>query len=295
MKTAYRTTILASSVAALSACGMIHPEAFDEQGVNPAYAQQAPDRGNAFQRSLHQGYADFGRWEFQQADFRDAKYFNDRAKLTAAGQNVAPTDPATRDIDPGYMPELTAARSRLVQAITSNDAMNRVPAAAGAAQVYFDCWAEQAEEGHQPEHIAYCKNGFETSMGQLVQLTPAPAPAPQPTAQAPTARPYLVFFDWDKSSLTESTMPTINQIASTVKNGNPATIRIGGHADKSGSNTYNDGLSKRRADAVLDALQRQGVPRGKAQIEFFGESRPLVDTADGVREPQNRRVEVQVR
>lgn len=134
MKTAFRTTILASSVATLSACGVIHPEAFDEQGVNPTYAQQAPDRGNAFQRSLHQGYADFGRWEFQQADYRDAKYFNDRAHMAAAGQNVAPTDLATRNIDQGYLQDLTAARSRLVQSIASNDTMNRVPAAAGARE-----------------------------------------------------------------------------------------------------------------------------------------------------------------
>ena len=127
-------------------------------------------------------------------------------------------------------------------------------------------------------------------MGQVT-----PAPMAQLAPAQPAARPYLVFFDWDKSNLTEATMPTINQIATTIKSGNPATIRIGGHADKSGTNTYNDALSKRRADAVLNALAQQGVPRGKATIEFFGESRPLVDTADGVREPQNRRVEVQVR
>ena len=121
-----------------------------------------------------------------------------------------------------------------------------------------------------------------------------PAPMAQLAPAQPAARPYLVFFDWDKSNLTDATMPTINQIATTIKSGNPTTIRIGGHADKSGTNTYNDALSKRRADTVLNALQ-QGVPRGKATIEFFGESRPLVDTADGVREPQNRRVEVHVR
>ncbi len=67
---------------------------------------------------------------------------------------------------------------------------------------------------------------------------------------------------------------------------------LGGHADRSGSADYNVGLSQRRADAVKAYLGGRGVPDGAMSTEAFGESRPLVETADGVREPQNRRVEI---
>ncbi|GAV36929.1 outer membrane protein precursor [Roseomonas sp. TAS13] len=55
------------------------------------------------------------------------------------------------------------------------------------------------------------------------------------------------------------------------------------------------GLSRRRADAVAAELVRQGIQRSEITVEAFGESRPLVPTADGVREPQNRRVEIVLR
>ena len=51
-------------------------------------------------------------------------------------------------------------------------------------------------------------------------------------------------------------------------------------------------LSLRRANAVKDALVREGVPATGIAVIGRGESQPLVQTADGVREPQNRRVEI---
>ncbi len=162
MKTAIRATVLATSVTALSACGVIHPEVVDQGAMNYQAAQSAPDQGTAFQRSLHQGYADFGRWEFQQADFRDTKYFTDRTRVSANGQTVQPVALSERALASPYQAELVNGRARLIQVVSNGDTIARVPGPAGAAQVYFDCWAEQAEEGHQPEHIAYCKNGFDT-------------------------------------------------------------------------------------------------------------------------------------
>lgn len=258
-------------------------------------AQKAPDQGSAFQRSLHQGYADFGRWEFQQADFRSTKYYTDRASMAAAGKNVQPVTLSERSLTSADQNELVNGRARLMQVVSNTETITRVPGPAGAAQVYFDCWAEQSEENIQPDHIAYCRNGFNTAMGQVTpapvaQLAPQPAPAP--AAQA--ARPYIVFFDWDKATLASSSDTTMNEIASQINRSNPSTIRIAGHADKSGTNMYNDALSKRRADAVRATLEQRGVSRTKSTVEAFGESRPLVNTADDVREPQNRRVEVTI-
>ena len=72
-------------------------------------------------------------------------------------------------------------------------------------------------------------------------------------------------------------------------------IEVAGHADRAGTPQYNQRLSERRAAAVANELDRQGVPRSAMVVQAFGESRPLVATADGVREPQNRRVEIILR
>lgn len=290
MKPTIRTAVLATSFLTLAACNVIHPEVVDQGAMNYKGAQTAPDQGTAFQRSLHQGYADFGRWEFQQSDFRDTKYYTDRAHLTAGGKAVQPVVLSERALASPHQGELVNGRARLMQVVSNNETTARVPGPAGAAQVYFDCWAEQAEEGHQPEHIAYCKNGFDTAMGQV---TPAPMAqlAPQP-APMQSARPFVVFFDWDKSTLSSSSDATLNEIASQITRSNPSTVRIGGHADKSGTSQYNDALSKRRADAVRAMLEQRGVARTKSTVQSFGEAQPLVNTADNVREPQNRRVEV---
>ena len=66
-------------------------------------------------------------------------------------------------------------------------------------------------------------------------------------------------------------------------------------ADRSGTPQYNQRLSQRRAEAVASELVARGVNRGEIGVSAFGESRPLVQTADGVREPQNRRVEIVLR
>src|SRR3546814_17342026 len=67
---------------------------------------------------------------------------------------------------------------------------------------------------------------------------------------------------------------------------------LAGHADRSGSATYNVGLSNRRNDAVRSYLTARGISDGSIGAQGFGETRPDVATADGVRNDQNRRVEI---
>jgi outer membrane protein OmpA-like peptidoglycan-associated protein len=69
-------------------------------------------------------------------------------------------------------------------------------------------------------------------------------------------------------------------------------MSVGGHADRSGSDVYNLGLSQRRADKVKAHLAATGVPVNAIITEAFGESRPRIDTEDGAREAINRRVEI---
>ena len=121
---------------------------------------------------------------------------------------------------------------------------------------------------------------------------PAPAPA-QAVSQA--ARTYLVFFDWDRANLTSRARQIVAEAAGASTRVQVTRIEVAGHADRSGSERYNMGLSIRRAQAVADELVRNGVVRQLITTRGFGERQPLVPTADGVREPQNRRVEIVLR
>jgi outer membrane protein OmpA-like peptidoglycan-associated protein len=125
----------------------------------------------------------------------------------------------------------------------------------------------------------------------------APPPPPPPPARgeviAPTAaRTFLVFFDWNRADLTPRAREIITEAANTSRTAQVTRLEVSGHADRSGTDAYNQRLSLRRAEVVAADLVRHGVARGAISIQAFGESRPLVPTADGVREPQNRRVEI---
>jgi OOP family OmpA-OmpF porin len=119
--------------------------------------------------------------------------------------------------------------------------------------------------------------------------TPQVAPAPAP------ARTYLVFFDWDRADLTSRAREIIGEAANNARRVQSTRIEVAGHADRSGTPQYNQRLSQRRAEAVANELVSRGIGRNEISVSAYGESRPLVPTADGVREPQNRRVEIVLR
>jgi OOP family OmpA-OmpF porin len=133
---------------------------------------------------------------------------------------------------------------------------------------------------------------------------PPPAPAPAPPPPAPMAAPppappapgiqrsFLVFFDFDRANITNEADRVIREAAANSKRGSVSRINVTGHADRAGSDQYNMGLSMRRADAVKAVLIREGIPANQIGVVARGEAQPLVPTADGVREPQNRRVEI---
>ena len=120
---------------------------------------------------------------------------------------------------------------------------------------------------------------------------PAPVAAPAP---AP-ARSYLVFFDWDKATLTPRAQQIIKEAAVNSTKVKYTRIQVNGYTDTSGTPQYNQGLSIRRAQAVAAELVKDGVPQGAIAIQGFGETHLLVPTGPGVREPQNRRVEIIIR
>ncbi len=127
---------------------------------------------------------------------------------------------------------------------------------------------------------------------------PAPMPEPPPPAIAPppvaaaAARTYLVFFDWDRADLTSRARQIVAQAAQASTQSQTTRLEVNGYTDLSGTAAYNKKLSIRRAESVESELVKDGVARGEIYIHGFGETDPLVQTAQGVREPQNRRVEI---
>jgi opacity protein-like surface antigen len=146
--------------------------------------------------------------------------------------------------------------------------------------------------------ISY-KTGYSTQnvVASLTMRFGLPAPvAPPPAPPAPPPPPphqvYLVFFDWDKYNITPEGMQILQAAAAHWRAGGAVQIQVTGYTDLSGSAGYNQRLSERRANAVAAALERLGIPRNEMIVAGRGENDPRVPTAKGVREPQNRRVEI---
>ena len=101
-----------------------------------------------------------------------------------------------------------------------------------------------------------------------------------------------MFFDWDQSDITPEAATVLNSAITAYGDCGSAAIMLAGHADRSGSAQYNVGLSQRRNESVQDYLTARGIPAARISSEAFGETQNRVPTADGVRELQNRRVEI---
>jgi outer membrane protein OmpA-like peptidoglycan-associated protein len=117
-------------------------------------------------------------------------------------------------------------------------------------------------------------------------------PAAQPVAPAPVSHSYQVFFDFNKSDLTPEAVAIVDQAAANAGPAKVTRIDVTGHTDTVGSDAYNMRLSKRRAESVAAELEAKGVPSSEIAIYAKGKHDLLVPTGDGVREPQNRRVEI---
>lgn len=112
-------------------------------------------------------------------------------------------------------------------------------------------------------------------------------PPPQPPA---LIGPYLVFFEFDKSDILDDARAVIEEAVREFAANDMAEFLVDGHADRAGSDPYNLALSDRRATAVKEVLVELGIDEAMIVAIGRGEHEQLIETADEVREPQNRRV-----
>lgn len=252
--------------------------------------------GSPFTQSLAGEYKAFAQEERDEYDWMGQQLYGRKGLDAAHGTADAPENVADWSIDDqAAATDLVAARARLMTALGS-DAPAVWPAVLATAQVKWECWLHEQHEGWQMDEIAECRKGFFTAMDQLVAKPMAAAPAPAPAAAPATmaaATNYIVFFDFDKSTLSPEARKIIATAAQAISAGHQANIKVTGYTDTVGTVPYNIKLSYRRADAVDQELIRDGVPSGNITVDGKGKTDLLVPTADGVREPKNRRAVIE--
>ncbi|MEM6490869.1 MAG: OmpA family protein [Pseudomonadota bacterium] len=277
-----RFGVLCLAGAALAAC-----DTDAVRGIEP--------EGTAFQQALAMEYRDLAVFESDRMfDPIDAAYFAGRGLTAAQGQDVAPSDPARWAIGSATQEEAAGLRQRLVNAIASRGAGQ--PETAARAQVAYDCWLEQAEEDFQDDHIAACYDKFLANLVLLEGGAPAVAAAPAPVVAAAAApATYICFSDFDSSVVDAECEAIVSLVADDIAANPNRSIELVGNTDTSGSAAYNMALSLRRSDNVATEMGVQGLPLTIISASGLGEENLRIPTGDGVRERENRRVEITLR
>ncbi len=121
---------------------------------------------------------------------------------------------------------------------------------------------------------------------------PGPQPAPAPAPVAGARQLFLVYFDFDKATITAAGQQVLDAAADAINHDRAVRIELTGYTDTVGTKQYNLNLSRKRAEAVRDYLSRKGIPQNRMDVAWKGEEDLRVPTPNGVREPQNRRVEI---
>jgi outer membrane protein OmpA-like peptidoglycan-associated protein len=181
---------------------------------------------------------------------------------------------------------------------------DQFPEQAARAQADYDCWVLYGTVPTAAAASQACKTALDSSIVRLETAArpapppaPAPAPAPAPTpapapAQAAANNVFTVYFDFDSWTLKAEQLKVLDDVIATARSGGQANINIVGHTDTSGPADYNQRLSVKRANVVVEALVQMGARRAALHASGVGETDLAVETGDNVKEAKNRRTVV---
>lgn len=254
-----------------------------------------PVQGSAFHRSLHREYLWVADQEYQAGDLDDALYFYGRRAETAArGDRVYPLDPTKQSMPGPLEPQAVAAYRRLMT-VFERGGREIAPEAAARAQVAYDCWVHEwcqcwGQEcgGYSISHYE-CWERFLAAIYEMEQTLALKA-APEPLADR-----YIVYFDFDRASIRPDAARVLDRVIEAAGQLGEVVIHATGHADRAGTRPYNQRLSERRVESVRRYLVQGGIAGYRIDTAAKGETDPRVPTPDGVREQENRRVELVLR
>ncbi len=188
-----------------------------------------------------------------------------------AGASAAPWSPAELNVS---SPETDAKYEETVAIVTANK--DARPAECAHAQAMWDQYLESLYQG------GVCISA-DDALAMLDSALAACAP-----------QQYTIYFGFDRADLDAAANTVVGQIVSAASAISNPLLSIVGHTDTVGSSAYNQGLSERRANNVADAVAGGGVDRGAMTVAGRSFDEPAVDTGPNVREPRNRRVEVNI-
>ncbi|MEO3431491.1 OmpA family protein [Pelagibius sp. CAU 1746] len=256
--------------------------------------------GIAFNQGLYAGYVELSEdrsdaWLEADWDFVDGELFNHKARTAYKNSVVLPDAPMDRELTEEQAATFQAALERLR---TGFDRGGRylAPQDAAFAQVKYDCWIEATEDGRAGDAEG-CRAEFESAMAaveaqanyaltEIDYTTPAPAMA----AATPSQMQFIALFNFDSTNYAPGNETIVREALDAALANPDTSLNIVGHADRSGPVAYNQTLSERRANRVIEELVSGGVDPVRISGEAVGETQPLVPTADGVREEGNRAV-----
>ncbi len=266
----------------VSSCSYVNID--DVRGLEP--------QGSDFAKAQFAEYVTLADEEVAEYDWDNASKYAAKAQVAAGGEEVGPWDPANFGLPADMMPDFESSRARLIE-VLDGGGRAAAPAEAAKAQAMYDCWIEEQEEGHQQEDINRCRGAFELALANVMKaMMPMEEMAAEPEPEPAPAK-FIIYFGFDVADVAQSAMGVIAEIAGMAMEQHPGKITVQGHADRAGSDDYNLALSAKRAANVAAALEANGVAASALEVSEFGESTPLVPTDDGVRNPENRRVEIE--
>lgn len=266
-----------------------------------------------FMASLKQEYLTLSAIEWAKPDYTDGLVYAQRAKMVGENQAVLPDDLSGRGLLIEIRQALTAERNKLLPLLQQT--VDRLPNESARAQAMFDCWVEEAEENFQPEDILACRDQYflaktvlETRLSEVIAEEEAARLAAEEAARQPEPVPAepvyetvetvqipeigKVLFEHNSAKLTAEAEQLLAGFAPKIIEFVPTKLVVNGYTDTSGSAEYNLKLSQARADSVKVFLETQGVKADIFETQGFGETKLHVETADGVKEPANRVVEI---
>lgn len=274
MKTVTRL-LLGTAAIALAGCTQLPGSSLGATFGAERYLK-ADHGGAGFTGALAKEYTELGR----RAAFRDVRWRNSTAYIAKAQQAESGIEPAPWAPEQlGVNGDASAMYQSVVATINENKAAR--PEACARAQAMWDQYLE-ALRGDAAGAICLLPADAKALLDEALAACAGGAPT----------NAFIVYFGFDRTNLTDRARATLDDVVAEVNNMGATALSIVGHTDRAGSVAYNQGLSERRARRVAQYLNDKGVAAGNMTLAGRSENDPAVATADGVREPLNRRVEI---
>lgn len=262
---------------------------------------QEAGSGAVFDESLRVEYTDEAQRATAATNWPNAAAHAKKAAQAKTAYPTWPDHPDRHKVPVESLRPLTHYYDRMERTLHYG-ADKIAPQPAAVMQVSWDCWLRDIVHRQAMEPVGRCGSDFlgalevvEAACNAQLEAQCGPQPVVRAVEPARDPQAFIVFFGFDSAVLSEEARLVIRSAVNYANTAGASQIELSGHTDRSGNVDYNLRLSQRRVEAVRDELVRLGIASENISLDWRGEARPMVNTGDGVREGQNRRVEILLR